>query len=378
MILSLRNINFQNHADVLFKFVSGINLIIGSSRKGKTVVRRALTWIKDNRPTGNAYVSWWDRDNKKNPKTIHFAEVCVRNDNIDKIIKRIKKPEFNGYEVWWDALGEEIVKKPTESFEAIGASVPDEITQILNLSEVNIQRQWDQPFLLSESPGKVAEFFNKLIKLDLIDEVLSKAETMRRQNNRDIEENKNKQEEIAKQIKELSWVESASRQIEAIEKIQNKIEKTNERFDKLNNLIDQYHQYKDELAAIPENLDEPLKLMDSINNLEIKINQKQDKIDEISELLDKYDKYCDELEEIKKFNLSDAEKLMKDIKKIEDKIIKKEQELVKAESILDKYRKQKNLYEDLVQIEEDKKLLENQLGDTCPLCGQPIDKEMLL
>ncbi len=368
MLLSLRNINFQSHRDILFKFVPGINLIIGSSGKGKTIVRRALTWVKDNRPTGNAYVSWWDRDNKKNPKTEHSVSIRVD----DKLINRFKTKDFNGYSIGNLEDGKKLM------FEAIKTDVPPEITNILNLSEVNIQRQWDQPFLLSESPGKVAEFFNNIIKLNVIDDVLSEVESMRRKNNRDIEDSKKTQEETEKEIIALSWVKEATKQIEKIENWNIIIEEKNNRFNKLNSLIDQFHQYEDELAGIPENLNQAIELMDKIDNIRKNIDIRENRIDIISDLLEKYDNNVKELEEIQKYDFSVAEKLMADILTIENKIIKKEQELVKAESILDKYEERASKRAEVNTLIGEIKSLENQLGDTCPLCGQPIDKEMLI
>jgi vacuolar-type H+-ATPase subunit I/STV1 len=54
-------------------------------------------------------------------------------------------------------------------FEAFGTNVPDEIALLLNLDEINLQYQLDAPFLLSVSPGQVAQHFNAIAKLDQID-----------------------------------------------------------------------------------------------------------------------------------------------------------------------------------------------------------------
>jgi len=376
MILSLRNKNFQSHKDVTFKFTPGINLIVGPSRKGKTVVRRALTWLKDNRPAGNRYVSFWDRDDKKNPKTNHSVEISVNNKDDYYSISRIKAPDFNGYEVWnseSDGHG-----APLYSFEAIGTDVPDEITKILNFSEVNIRKQWDQPFLLSESPGKVAEFFNKIIRLDIIDDILSEAETLRKRNEREIKQNKIDQEETAKQIESMSWVEKASEKIKAIEKFSDKILEKKEKRNRIEKLVNQYCKIEDELAEIPGNMETILLAMEEIEKLDEKVKEKEEKRDRISGLLEKYDKHCDELNELDKIDFKKAERLMNDIEKLDAEIIKKEAKEKKYENIVSKFREKKEKYYQITMIEEEIKDLMKQLPAQCPTCGQPVNKEMLI
>jgi chromosome segregation ATPase len=231
---------------------------------------------------------------------------------------------------------------------------------------------------LSESPGKVAEFFNNIIKLNVIDEILSETESIRRKNNRDIEENKKSREETAKEIAALSWVEVAAKQIEKIEKLNLTIEEKNEKFEKLNLLVDQFHRYEDELAGIPENLSQVAALMDKIENIQENIDCAEDKIDIISELLEKYDEGVEELEEVQKYDLSKVERLMTDALALENKIIKKEQELVKAESILDKYRERASKRAEANTLTGEIKSLMNKLPKTCPTCNQPVNKEMLI
>jgi exonuclease SbcC len=376
MILDLRNRNFQTHKDVTFKFSPGINFIVGPSRKGKTVVRRALTWLKDNRPIGNKYVSFWDRDDKKNPKTNHSVEISVDNKDDYYSISRIKAPDFNGYEVWNSESDDH--GAPLYSFEAIGTDVPDEITKILNLSEVNIRKQWDQPFLLSESPGKVAEFFNKIIRLDIIDDILSEAETLRKRNEREIKQNKIDQEETTKQIESMSWTREASEKIKAIENFSDKTLEKEEKRDRIEKLINQYCKTEDELAEIPGNMETILLAMEEIEKLHEKIKEKEEKRDRISGLLEKYDKYCDELDELDKIDFKRAEQLMNDIEKLDAEIIKKETKEKKYEEIMDKFRDKHEKHYDITTIKEEIKDLLEQLPAQCPTCGQPVNKEMLI
>jgi hypothetical protein len=57
----------------------------------------------------------------------------------------------------------------TDPFKAFGTEVPEEISKVLNLSEINLQRQLDSPFLLTNTPGEIALHFNRIARLDQID-----------------------------------------------------------------------------------------------------------------------------------------------------------------------------------------------------------------
>ena len=56
-----------------------------------------------------------------------------------------------------------------QRFEAIGVTVPDPVSEFFNWSEVNVQRQQDKAFLLSQNAGEVASFLNRTVRLDAID-----------------------------------------------------------------------------------------------------------------------------------------------------------------------------------------------------------------
>ena len=69
------------------------------------------------------------------------------------------------------------------NFEGFSTSVPDQIEETLNLSELNIQEQFDIPFLVMTSPGEIARTINRITKLEKVDEWVSKLTTKVNQNN---------------------------------------------------------------------------------------------------------------------------------------------------------------------------------------------------
>lgn len=165
MIESIKIKNFQSHKASQLKFHPQVNTIVGSSDSGKTAVMRALFWVIQNRPLGTAFFSHWATDKKGEQIEPTWANVIINGVKI----RRTRYKENNSYMVG------------AKSLEAMGKAVPEEIIQTFNLTEVNIQRQMDSPFLLSESAGEVARFFNRIIRLDIIDSFLSAAESKKRQ-----------------------------------------------------------------------------------------------------------------------------------------------------------------------------------------------------
>jgi len=149
MISSLKIKNFQSHDDSTLDFVPGVNMILGSSDSGKSAIIRALKWVVWNRPNGDAFRSNWGGDTEV--EVITDDEYCIR---------RGKNKE-NYYYIGAD--GTDVTLK------AFKSDVPDEVKQKLNMDNTNLQNQIDSPFLISNTPGEVASYFNKIAHLDQID-----------------------------------------------------------------------------------------------------------------------------------------------------------------------------------------------------------------
>lgn len=156
--------NFQSHPDTTVDFAPGINAFIGESDQGKSAVLRGILWAVDNRPSGDAIVSDWARDEKG----VLTDECSVTVESDAGTLRRIKTKGRNGYDV--NGL----------KLDAIRTGVPTEVASFFGIESVNVQRQLDPPFLLADSGGARARFFNQLIKLEEIDQTMSAAESLRR------------------------------------------------------------------------------------------------------------------------------------------------------------------------------------------------------
>jgi len=156
MIKSVEIENFQSHKTTVLEFHPGVNIIKGRSHSGKSSIFRALKWALLNRPVGFHFKSHFSGKKDLTSVAIEFED--------DLWVKRSKGTSINQYE----GSGFEGV------LEAIRSDIPDEISRITRMNEINVQGQGDPYFMLQETPGKVAKMLNSIVGLDVIDETQSK------------------------------------------------------------------------------------------------------------------------------------------------------------------------------------------------------------
>jgi exonuclease SbcC len=234
MIKSLELKNFQSHKLTVLEFHPGINSIIGASNSGKTAVLRAIYWLARNRPSGQAFIAFDNRDKNGDAKDI--TSIALQID--DTRLVRFRRKGVNGYELWTPESDES--GAPALTFEAVGTDVPEEIARALNFSDVNIQRQMDAPFLFSDSPADVARFFNAIIRLDLIDRVLSTAEGNRIRNNQEQKALSADIKATEQKIKDYVWLEAADRLITKAENVETRLDQRQNDINKLSSDLSSY------------------------------------------------------------------------------------------------------------------------------------------
>jgi exonuclease SbcC len=202
MIKSLVLKNFQSHKDSTLEFDPGVNVVIGKSDTGKSVILRALRWLIWNRPLGNDFRSTWGG------KTWVEAHLDFPPEHSDKV-SRIKDKE----EVYF---GNKIEHK------AFRSDVPEEVRKILNIGDINVQHQFAGPFLLAQetSPGDVAKHFNKVAKLDKIDDGVKNINSWIRQIEQNIKAHEMNIESSEAKLKDYDHLEKFEAEVEALEQLE--------------------------------------------------------------------------------------------------------------------------------------------------------------
>lgn len=142
--------NFQRFKTYVLELDPHVTTIVGPTDHGKSTALRGLRWLCFNRPAGAAFIRFGaDR-----------SRVTLAVDG--RAVRRKKKRQGGGaYTLDGKVYG------------AIGSSVPPEIEALLNVGDINFQRQMDPPFWLSLSPPEVSRALNQVVNLGLIDRVLA-------------------------------------------------------------------------------------------------------------------------------------------------------------------------------------------------------------
>ena len=226
MISLLKVINFQSHRRSIFKFHKGMNVVVGTSDSGKSVIIRALDWALNNdKPSsGDAFRSDWGGDTK----------VIATVD--DRRLIRKKTATKNLY------------KLDGTIFKAFGQSVPDEISQLVNLADINWQRQHDSPYLLSNTPGEVARVLNEIVHLEKIDTSLSAAVSNLRSLNQNLRMEKEEAVELRAKLKSFTYLDDMEKDVAALSKIEKKIVALDSDIIVLNTLVEGMEEKEEELS----------------------------------------------------------------------------------------------------------------------------------
>jgi exonuclease SbcC len=211
MITSIKLTNFKGYKDTTeIFFDEGVNSIVGSTDAGKSALISAIFWVVFNRPLGDEMM--------RNPDDTTTVTLRVKNGSKVYDVSRRRGKGNNIYKV--KPLGE-----PSVYYSGFGSSVPDEISAIFNLSEINFQGQHDAPFMVSSSPREAGALLNEVTDLSSIDRTISNINRIARNEKEAVEDLKVKRGELQKQVVSFDWIDEYEKGLETVQEI---YQKTNE------------------------------------------------------------------------------------------------------------------------------------------------------
>ena len=340
MIKRIKLSNIQSHSETELELCDGINAIVGSSNNGKSAILRGLYWARYNRPLGiDTLASHWALNDKGDLK----SEMSVTIENDFGIVTRKRTKNENQYVVNGEILN--VVK----------SDIPSKVEQILNLSDTNIQKQLDEPFLLSKSSGEVAKYFNKVVRLDVIDRVLTNAETTRRKTQNDIKN-------VQAQIKDCEDKLQAFEWLDDVEILIDKYERVSSRKNQIESdvmfLEKSFYEFCTEKCV---DLEKQKKLVDEVD-------EQMQRSTELNKMFVQLAESVNQFEGVKEYSDFGEEKKL--IVKIESfDVGELESEIKALEKSINDYESQETYIENNIA---DIKRLQEQLPDICPLCGNPM------
>lgn len=298
MLTKIKIQNFQAHRQREIE-LGKVTVFIGLTDSGKSGLIRFLRWICLNKPPSkeDGFISWG-------------AKECVGELEVDgHTIIRTKGKGVNSYEL------------DGKKFSVLIPSVPDEISDLLNVTLENFQSQHEPHFWFSLTSGQVAKELNKIVDLEAIDTSLANAAAHTKKSKTNVELIEERLQKASQQRKELEWVVEVSHKYKKLEKG-----------------LEEIQEQKEILSKKISDVQELIRILESK--------------EKISKLLDKMKKV-----------LREGEELVQKRKEIEQKINSLklvEQTALKLKSIREQLKKAQQEYAEKTE------------GQLCPLC----EKEM--
>lgn len=190
--------SFQAHRKLVITFDPHLTTIVGNSDVGKSTVIRALRWLCTNQIEPNAEAAiHWDYEGTR-------VRLIVDGHSITR--SRIK--------------GDNRYTLDGAVFKAFGASVPDRISDLLNIGDENFQQQLDQHFWFADTPGQVSKALNRIVNLEVIDRTQANIAADLRKARTVVEVSEQRLAEARAAKKELRYVPYLSDQLREVEELE--------------------------------------------------------------------------------------------------------------------------------------------------------------
>ncbi len=350
MIKGIQISNFQSHQETELEFSPGVNIVIGQSDSGKTAVLRALQWTVNNRPLGDAFRSHWGGD------------TVVTLETSDCRVDRFKG-KHDHY----------LLEFPDQNitaleFKAFGTEPPEEIVQALGLSDINIQNQHDNAFLISNNPGEVARHFNKVANIDKIDSSLKAVESWVRKLRQDVQATEEEITRHEKHLEGFDYLDKMEADVEALEVLEGEKEKLGSGIGRLSNLLT-------EIAQVEENIQQTSSLFpaeERVNKILELYQSKAEKVRQYEDLKDLATEVYETQNQINGYQkLLEDEKPVKSVLDLYNKIKKLKQKADTLDSLNKQiWKTQNNIADKREQLTELEKSWHENMPTICPLCGK--------
>lgn len=357
-IQSLHLFNFEVHKDTLIEFGPGINVIRGSTDQGKSSIRRALTYVAFSKPVqGRA------KDKSKN------SYVTIRCTGAPPITRGRTggKKGKNYYKI-----DSKEISGGTDPLKAFKRTVPEEISKILDLSEVNVQEQFKEYYLLQSTAGQVAKTIHKLLGMDMVDKTAKVANSAIIAQAKLLESRKAQIKNIKADIKKYDYVEGLESELSDLEVAIQKYEELEAKTDNLTTLLERCKILQQRILTtkIPHIIEERAKSL--VIEIE-EINKQQIRFDKLQLIIKTVDEAVKKNRELKEWLQveDEAVNLRKEIIDFQAQELRsaKLEELVKR--LFENQRQTTNICSVLRHSTKELATLKKKIK-ICPVCTKPF------
>lgn len=344
MISSIEIKNFLSHKHTILDLTNGVNVLVGPTDSGKSACIKALKWVMNNRPSGDAFRSSWGGETRVD---ITLEEgICI---------SRIKSDAKNVY----------IVGKTV--FEGFGTKVPVEVTTLLNLNATNLQEQFDPHFLLSSSSGEVAAHFNKVAHLDKIDTSLKNLNSWIRQSTAKIAAAKVSIDDLEADVEELAYLPALEKRIQKLEKEEFNVNRDSQAISTLQGLLTKLQKVEEDIKDAEEFLLIDVAVQNAIK-ADIKIKELTKSTTELQTVISALQTLQGTEEYLVDF--IQGEVLFAECIALDKKYNSKKATINELQKLVDRINFVKNKMEAIQdEVESKQTIFERSMPKKCPLCG---------
>lgn len=248
-IKSIEIHNFQSHKDTKIDFDNNLNIIIGESNNGKTSIIRAIMWVIDDYPSGNAFITTGEKDCSVK---LTFTNGCY--------IERGRTLKSSGY--YRIGYYDENNNFVNQEFSGFHNEVPVEVFNIHQMPLVNITKdlsthlniisQLDKPFLLTESPLIKASAIGRITGTHIIDHAIKTINSVNLTEKKEVKVHTATLTELNDKLNKLPDIDKIKKVKNSIDIVLKKINDTQQCIDLSEQILksfnDTYNNYQTEFS----------------------------------------------------------------------------------------------------------------------------------
>jgi exonuclease SbcC len=250
MINQIELINYRSHEHTVLDLDAHVNVIVGRGQAGKTNIKRGVEWVRKNRPLGTKMMNRFAGDDP--------CEVIITVTNPDglyRITARRTHKDGMSYHVISHYNGDDIPQE--QHFDTPGTKVPDVVTRLLNMDEINIHEQLGAPYLVAGSTGEISRAVNRVIQAEEADKWLTELNSRRNANTAFIKSHTATLEAGEKRLAEMAPLDHVAELLTIVERVERQIAQKERQADRLLQLMEAHQSATNEIDEINRTL-EPL------------------------------------------------------------------------------------------------------------------------
>lgn len=378
MIKSIHLKNFGPHKDLFLELSPGVNVITGRSSVGKSwcsdkpirLMFQNRLWSGTKYPPKDSFV--YDpvlagekgKPYSNGPTEFELIVTDPFNPDIDRKITRFKSKSDHYYRIDDDEK---------QTFRSFGNSPPQAVIDILNLSDLNLQGQFDPIYLLSMNPSEVGRVLNEIAGLDLIDVANTRINSRLFKERGEKDRAKENMDKLKADLELYSGLGDLETRLMVCEELEKRSLEKRQRVSKIKSLV---------LKIQEKEVD--LQQYEGLNQAREKLSNLQDKATKAKGLREEAGKIRKLLEQAK--NSQSRYTRLEGVGEVLELVKELQQKALKAKGLRGEAGKIRKLIQDINQAEENGKsyhrswaLLHAEFDKlmpvTCPLCGhEQIDK----